>query len=81
MPEGEVFSVAARSSGPGSDGRSADPEGGAAIRIFRSGALVVAVQASDPGVGDDFIRQLESMAARIGAGGLVQPGPASGGSR
>lgn len=80
MPEGEVFSVAGRMPSQGADGWSSEASGADAIRFFRTGTLIVAVQASNPEVADEFVRLLESMAARLGAGGLVQPGPALGGS-
>ncbi len=67
MPEGEVFSVVTQSSAS-----EASPAGNA-IRFFRNGALIVAVQASEPKLADEIVLLLEASLARIGAAGFVRP--------
>jgi hypothetical protein len=71
MPEGEVFSVPTQSNG----GEPAELAN--AIRFFRNGAVVVAVQASTPALAEEIVRLLEESLARMGAGGFVAPGSAT----
>ena len=71
MPEGEVFSVPTQSNG-GEPAQLAN-----AIRFFRNGPVVVAVQASTPALAEELVRLLEASLARIRAGGFVEPGSAT----
>ena len=67
MPEGEVFSVPTQSS----SGESTDQPN--AIRFFRIGAVVVAVQASTPTLTEEIVRLLEKSLAESLADAHAEP--------